>query len=64
VSDVDPSIQVRSDNGAVVVPFAGTVDASMLEPLRRVSSDHRGLLAVSRDRAKRVHGEDNWRAST
>ena len=28
------SIQVRSDNGAVVLALAGTVDASMLDPLR------------------------------
>ena len=28
------SIQVRSDNGAVVVALAGTVDAPMLDPLR------------------------------
>lgn len=28
------SIQVRSDNGAVVVALAGAADASMLEPLR------------------------------
>lgn len=28
------SIQVRSDNGAVVVTLAGAADASMLEPLR------------------------------
>lgn len=28
------SIQVRNDNGAVVVALAGAADASMLEPLR------------------------------